>query len=209
MKTILCYGDSNTWGYNPLDGSRYAKEDRWSSVLKKELGEKFDVISEGLNGRTTVWDDPIEGEFKNGKKHIMACLHSHKPLDLVIVFLGANDLKYKFSLTAFDIAKGVETLVKIIKNSETSPIFKSPKILVIIPPIIGPLSENSKMFIGGVEKSKEFSKEFKDVLGNQCYLLDTTNIIKTSKIDGVHLTVESHKILGKIVANFIKNKLNY
>ena len=118
MKTILCYGDSNTWGYDPQKGGRYPKPIRWTSVLQETLGKNFDIIAEGLNGRTTVWDDPVEGEHRNGKKYLLPCLHTHKPIDLVILFLGSNDLKYRFSVTSEDIAKSVLSLVNIIKKAK-------------------------------------------------------------------------------------------
>lgn len=205
MKTVLCYGDSNTWGYNPADSSRYPKEVRWTTILQKELGENYDVIAEGLNGRTTVWSDPIEGEYKNGKTYLMPCLNTHKPIDLVIIMLGTNDLKYRFSLMPYDIGQGVESLVKIVKKSECGLDNNSPEILVIIPPNIGPLDESSRMFIGGIEKSMELSKEYNKILNGQCYLLDSSKIIKASELDGVHLSEESHNILGKVTGEFIKN----
>ena len=136
MKTILCYGDSNTWGYNPDGSGRYPKHIRWTTVLQKELGDSFDVISEGLNGRTTVWDDPVRalgGEHRNGKKYLLPCLNTHKPIDLVILFLGSNDLKPRYNVTSIEIAQGVEMLVNIIKKSDTGPNMTSPEILVIIP----------------------------------------------------------------------------
>jgi lysophospholipase L1-like esterase len=91
VRTILCYGDSNTWGYNPSTGGRYARDERWPGVLRTELGEGYLVIEEGLNGRTTVWDDPIEG-YKNGSTYLIPCLETHKPIDLVIILLGTNYL---------------------------------------------------------------------------------------------------------------------
>ena len=111
MKTILCYGDSNTWGYNPSMGGRYARDERWPGVLRKELGEGYLVIEEGLNGRTTVWDDPIEG-YKNGKTYLVPCLETHKPLDLVIILLGTNDLKMRFSVSALIQAAGRRSRVQ-------------------------------------------------------------------------------------------------
>ena len=104
MKEVLCYGDSNTWGYNPKTKQRYDRNTRWPCVLQRELGEEFLVIPEGQNGRTTVWDDPVEGQ-KNGMTYLLPCLESHKPLDLVIITLGTNDLKHRFSVTAYDIAR--------------------------------------------------------------------------------------------------------
>ena len=98
---VLCYGDSNTWGYIPVTGGRYAPTVRWTGVMAEQLGPQFSAIEEGQSGRTTVWDDPLEGD-KNGLRYLPACLESHMPLDLVILMLGTNDLKARFSLTALD-----------------------------------------------------------------------------------------------------------
>lgn len=206
MKTILCYGDSNTWGYNPSTRSRYEKEKRWPDILQEELGNEFEVIAEGLNGRTTVWDDPIEGEYKNGKSYLLPCLHSHKPIDIVIVYLGANDFKYRFSVTSFDVAKAVEALVKIIKGSGTgNEEGKSPEVIVVVPTAIGKLSEAKGAYMEAKEKSKDVSEQFKKVFGDSSfYLLDSNEIIKTSEVDGVHLSEESHYVLGKEISKKIK-----
>ncbi len=103
MKTILCYGNSNTWGAVLGTGERYAPFIRWTGVLAQELGAMYRVIEEGPNGRTTLWDDPIEG-YKNGKEYLIPCLESHRPIDLVVMMLGTNDLKIRFSVPAYDIA---------------------------------------------------------------------------------------------------------
>jgi lysophospholipase L1-like esterase len=99
MKTVICFGDSNTWGADPAGGPRYSMEQRWGSILRKELGSGYYIIEEGLCGRTTVWDDPIEG-YKSGKQYIIPCIDSHSPVDLVIILLGTNDLKKRFSLSS-------------------------------------------------------------------------------------------------------------
>ena len=136
MKTILCYGDSNTWGYNPSTGGRYPRDVRWPGVLRRELGDDYLVIEEGLNGRTTVWDDPIEG-YKNGKEYLVPCLETHKPLDLVIILLGTNDLKVRFSVSAYDIANGAGALVQIVQKSEIGPGGRAPQVLLLAPPPCG------------------------------------------------------------------------
>ena len=116
MRTILCFGDSNTWGANPGAGARHPRHQRWPNVLAQQLGAAYEVIAEGQPGRTTVWPDPIEG-VKCGKDYLIPCLQSHAPLDLVILLLGTNDLKHRFALTPTDIALGVQTLVEIIRTS--------------------------------------------------------------------------------------------
>jgi lysophospholipase L1-like esterase len=102
IKTVLCYGDSNTWGSDPETGERFAPEVRWPGVLRQALGEGYWVVEEGLNGRTTVRDDPIEGAHKNGRTYLPACLEFHKPIDLVLIMLGTNDLKARFAASASD-----------------------------------------------------------------------------------------------------------
>lgn len=59
MRHILCYGDSNTWGYTPGTGERHAPDVRWTGVLRRLLGEGWEVLEEGMNGRTTVFDNPM------------------------------------------------------------------------------------------------------------------------------------------------------
>jgi lysophospholipase L1-like esterase len=116
MTTILCYGDSNTWGYTPGTGKRYERHERWTGVLQQSLGNSAIVIEEGLNGRTTVLDDPTK-PFRNGKDYLIPCLDSHAPLDLVILMLGTNDLKHRFGMSALDIGRNVATLLDMIRQS--------------------------------------------------------------------------------------------
>ena len=111
-RTILCFGDSNTHGTRamrrPDDRRRFSKEDRWTGIMASCLGDDWTVVEEGLPGRTTVFDDPIEGQHKNGLRMLRGLLESHREIDLVIIMLGTNDLKFRFSVSATDIALGAE-----------------------------------------------------------------------------------------------------
>jgi lysophospholipase L1-like esterase len=207
MTTILCYGDSNTWGRDPISESRFGKDVRWPGVLQQELGEDYEVISEGLPGRATVWTDPIEGHM-SGKDYLIPCLNSHKPIDLVIILLGTNDLKHRFGVTAFDIAEGIGHLVKIVQQSESSPGGRSPQVLILIPPPLEKLSKFAEMFAGGVEKSKNLSQQYQRVAELlACPYLNTSEHIVSSDVDGVHLDASSHKTLGQVVAQKVKEIL--
>jgi lysophospholipase L1-like esterase len=185
MKTILCYGDSNTWGYSPSTQDRYSRDERWGGVLRNALGEGYLVIEEGLGGRTTVWDDPVEGIHKNGQTYLLPCLESHQPIDLVVILLGTNDLKRRFSAGAFDIAQGAGVLVRVVQKSETGPDGKAPKVLLLAPPPVADLAGTDfvEMFKGAEEKSKHFSREFRrmaEELG--CEFLDAAEVIVSSKL---------------------------
>lgn len=207
MKTILCYGDSNTWGWDPISESRFDKEMRWPGALQHKLGQDYEVISEGMPGRTTVWTDPIEGHM-SGKDYLIPCLNSHKPIDLVIILLGTNDLKHRFGVTAFDIAEGIGHLVKIVKQSETGPSGRSPQLLILIPPPLEKLSKFVEMFAGGVEKSKNFNQQYKRVAKLlSCPFLELSKHIRSSDVDGVHFDASAHNTLGYVVSQKVKKLL--
>jgi lysophospholipase L1-like esterase len=204
MKVILCYGDSNTWGYNPVSQGRYSIHERWTGVLADLLGADYRVIEEGLNGRTTVWDDPIE-EFRNGKDYLMPCLLSHKPIDLVVVMLGTNDMKKRFSASAQDIASSIGVLVEVIQQSGSGFENRAPKILLIAPPVIGRLSGYAEMFEDAVEKSKKFGEYYRQIaVLYGCEYLDASQVIRSGDLDGVHLEVDQHLKLGQAVSARVK-----
>lgn len=150
IKSVLIYGDSNTWGYDPNSSSsrqsnhRHPHPLRWTSITQALLGPGFHIIPEGLNNRTTVYSDTIstEGEYDcNGRATLSATLHSHKPLDVIALALGTNDLKEKFSATPRDIAIGVRILVKDVQNMAHLGHFNGvlhapPKVLVLGPPLV-------------------------------------------------------------------------
>ena len=207
MKTILCYGDSNTWGYDPASSDRFSRDVRWTRVLGRELGDGYEVIEAGLNGRTTVWDDPID-EYKNGKEQLIPCLTTHKPLDLVIIMLGTNDLKMRFSVSAFDIAKSAGVLVGMTQKSETGLDNGSPAVLLIAPAPVGKLTDFAEMFQGAEAKSRKFPGHYRLIAEEYgCDFLDAGEIIVSSDLDGIHFEASEHQKLGKAVAAVVKNIL--
>ena len=90
MKRIMCFGDSNTHGYNPAGPTRYEYDVRWTGRLAKALGEDYMVIEAGLNGMTAGFDDPDKPN-RNGQRAIGYFLHANKPLDFIVVMAGTND----------------------------------------------------------------------------------------------------------------------
>jgi lysophospholipase L1-like esterase len=204
MKRILCYGDSNTWGYDPLTQTRFDDQTRWTRVLAASLGAGYEIIEEGLNGRTTVWDDPIEGELasdKNGRTYLGPCLQTHAPLDGVILMLGTNDLKRRFGLPASDIALGVKALVGVIQRSRSGRGNGAPPVLLLAPPPLAPLTPEmalAAMFEGGEIKSREFAALYARVAQEMgCAFLDTSAVIRSSPLDGIHFEAAEHAKLGK------------
>jgi lysophospholipase L1-like esterase len=204
MKTVLCYGDSNTWGYEPASGDRFSEDVRWTGVLTRELGSEFRVIEEGLNARTTVREDPVE-EYKNGKDYLRPCLESHRPLDVVIVALGVNDLKARFFASASDVADGAGVLVAIAQRSGAGPDGSPPAVLLMAPPPVGRLTELAEMFAGAEEKSRGFARQYRRVAEKYgCELLDAGEQVRASDLDGIHLEVGEHRKLGEAVAARVK-----
>lgn len=206
MKTILCYGDSNTYGLKSDLMSRYARQERWTGILQKRLGESYYVIEEGLGGRTTVWDDPIE-EHKNGKKYLLPCLDSHKPLDLVVIMLGTNDLKTRFSVSAFDISVSIENIVKTVLNTDAGIHFAPPEILLVTPvPIYSVHNPDlDQMLAGAEEKSKLLAPYYEQIAKKyQIHYLDPTGKVEVNHTDGIHYTEKGHVQMAELMEEKIK-----
>lgn len=207
MKTILCYGDSNTWGYNPASGQRFSEENRWPGVLAGTLGTGYRVLAEGLNGRTTVWDDPIE-LHKNGASYLPPCLESHKPLDMVVIMLGTNDLKVRFGVPACDIAGGAGVLVDIARGSACGPGGTAPQVLLIAPPPVSSLSGFAEAFEGAEEKSARFAPLYEAVARSRGVgFLDAGSVVVSSTIDGIHLELDQQRALGEAIATVVARLL--
>jgi lysophospholipase L1-like esterase len=204
-KTVLCYGDSITWGYNPANQNRMAWDERWTGVLTNGLNDDYIVIEEGLKGRTTTWNDPIDGASKNGLNYLIPCLDSHKPIDLCILLLGLNDLKKRFSLPSIEIARGITVIIEVIKKSKTGIDGSAPKILLLTPPIINPVKDLSQEFRNSHNKSLKLPGYYAKIARDYgVEFLDISNIIKVSKLDGVHIDVGEQLKLGNLVLKKVK-----
>jgi len=203
-KSILCYGDSNTWGFAPGTALRHAPDVRWTGVLQHRLGEGYKVFEEGLSGRTTIWDDPMK-DFSSGKKYLPLFLHTHKPLDLVILMLGTNDLKHRFNLSAYDASCGMKELIRIIKESKTGIEGEAPQILVVVPPKFNFIDEAPPQeFEGALPKIEQLAGLYQSVAKEQRVLFfDTAEVVECSVIDGIHLDRGEHGKLGRELADFI------
>jgi lysophospholipase L1-like esterase len=205
MKNILCFGDSNTWGYVPGTGNRYPKQIRWTGLLQNLLGDSFFIIEEGLNGRTTVLDDPTR-IAKNGMTYLRPCLDSQAPIDLVVMMLGTNDCKHRFGLSAFDISEGVAMLVSIIMQSGSGINGKVPQILLISPPLIAAAPSKADLFSGAEEKSRQLAFHVQQVATNTAsHFLDAAKHCSVSPIDGIHLDEAGHLALAQAIAGKINS----
>ena len=199
---ILCYGDSNTWGYiSGSDHQRYGNNERWTKILADLLGNRFEVIEEGLNSRTLTSNDTRPGkEGKNGYEYLMPCLDTHDPIDLVILMLGTNELKAKYQKSANNVGEMLEEyFVKTILNRKSQLKDSCPKLLIVVPPIVNENQEYCKtnnMFLGASQKSKELNDIYKNIAKKyNCFFLSNQGL--ETGIDGVHLTKESHMKLAK------------
>ncbi len=206
--TILCFGDSNTWGYVPgKDCERYAPDVRWPGVLQAGLGDDYRVIEEGQNGRMTVWDDPMEWEVsKNGLKYLPVILESQKPVDLVIVMLGTNDLKSYMNHSATDIAQGAITVVDHILESSAGPEKQAPAVLLICPAAVSaghcPFGH---LFDGAPEVSREMPAAYAELAEDRgISFLDAGLYATCPEPDCIHLDDGGHAALGMAVTVKVK-----
>ena len=210
MKTLLCYGDSNTHGSLPsgipIVRRRLGPNERWPGIVRQRLGDAWFVVEEGLGGRTTVLDDPIAGVHKNGLRGLPIALETHKPIDLVVLMLGTNDLKVRFGMTAADIAQANATLVAIVRASvENGPGgAAAPNVLLVAPPKVVEVGQQVEIRAGAAAKSARFGELFADVAKTYGLpFLDAATVIEPSSIDGVHFEAPAHAKLGNAIADKI------
>jgi lysophospholipase L1-like esterase len=207
MKTILCFGDSNTWGYIPGSaGERMPYESRWPGVLQAALGSGCRVLEEGLSGRMSAWEDPMKAD-RNGKAQLPALLESHRPVDLLTLMLGTNDMKSYMHLGPEDCALAQNALIDVVEAAACGPGGSRPVILLIAPPLIvaspalvGPL------FDGGIAKSAGLAEAYRQVAAlRNCLFLDAGRIARPSARDGLHLDPEGHRKLAEAVAPLVRS----
>ena len=208
MLTVLCFGDSNTYGQIPGKGplDRYGRDERWPGVLRLALGPSWYVIEEGLSGRTTVRDDPVEGAHKNGRTYLRPCLQSHVPLDLVILMLGTNDLKIRFGMPPSEVAMGVAVLVHDIREQATRQDGSQPEIMIVSPPpMLADLKEWDSVFAQAPEKSRRLALEFERLADSlECHFFDAGSVACCDKDDGFHLGADAHRALGLALAQEVE-----
>ena len=215
MKTIVCYGDSNTWGFMPepelpeLPRSRFDFQTRWTGILQRALGDDYRVEEEGLNGRTTIFDDVL-GEHRNGFQYIDTCMLTKMPVDLVILMLGTNDTKEHIGASAFLIARGVEKLVERIQAGGYASGGVSPEILVMAPAHLGAGIANT--WLGDefgphcLEKDAQLASLYQKVAEkHRLHFLNAADVVEVSPEDCVHLSAAAHAKLGAQVADKVRH----
>ena len=208
MRTILCFGDSNTHGTIPmptLEGlGRFGHEGRWPSVMAGALGTGHEVINEGQPGRTTVLDDPMEGDHRSGLRVLPSLLESHQPLDLVILKLGTNDLKSCFHVSAADIAFFLDRLVRVVQGAEAGV-----RVLVVAPPPILEVGCLAGMFAGGAAKSQGLAVAIRAMTQRMGVgFFDAGSVIKVSPVDGIHYEAADQVALGQALGAVVRGMLD-
>lgn len=210
-KTIVCFGDSNTHGYDAKTGGRFDETKRFTGLLSKALGEGYYVIEEGLGGRTTVFEDPLT-EGLSSLNYIYPCLMSHEPIDLLIIMLGTNDTKERFNANARVIAKG---LARLTAKAMTTPAWNNnkPNILLIAP---APIKEEYYTYEFGVimgpdcsKKSYELADFYQKVAADMgCHFFDAGKVASVNSIDYMHLDENGHAALANALAELLPTLLS-
>ncbi len=211
QKTILCYGDSNTWGYVPTTDhaqlkSRYSRHERWTGILQTLLGNEYYVIEEGLNSRTTNVNYSVPPD-RNGKTYLAPCLYSHAPVDLVVLGLGGNDMKTYFNRSPENIKDGLAELIDIIKTSADGKDMQQPPEILITTVAIPfwfvekYVDENGISFLKGVmDKANALISLYAQLAKDKnCHFIDLSKEVLPSKIDGVHYDLVAHKRMAEML----------
>ncbi|EAR52921.1 Lipolytic enzyme, G-D-S-L [Oceanicola granulosus HTCC2516] len=205
MPTLLCFGDSNTHGSPPANGpgpyARYGHGVRWPSVCAGALGERWEVIEEGLPGRTAQFDDPGMGAHMNGWPALRIALESHGPLDVLAVMLGTNDVKTRFAPTPARVTAGIAGLLDIALSEAMQERHGGLRVLLVAPPKVVLAGLDAGEFHGAEEVSAALPDHYRALAeARGCAFLDANDVISVSPLDGIHFDETAHGALGKAVA---------
>ncbi|MEL6806467.1 MAG: SGNH/GDSL hydrolase family protein [Pseudomonadota bacterium] len=207
-RTVLCFGDSNTHGTLAMrhagDRRRLDRRQRWPSVMAETLGASWDVIAEGHPGRTSVFEDPIEGAHKSGLRALHALLESHRPLDLVLIMLGTNDLKARFGLSTNDIALGIQRLGQDILRSDSGPDHSAPQVILVAPVRATEAGCLAEIFAGAPDKSAALPQRLAQIATDNGFgFVDANDVATVDPVDGIHLSADSHAAIGAHIARAV------
>jgi lysophospholipase L1-like esterase len=203
MRTILCFGDSNTWGMDPETGDRFPRDVRWPGRLQAALGDGWHVVEEGLNGRTATLDSPV-AEGKNGLTYLLPCLDSHAPLDVVLIAVGTNDLAERYSLTATDVARAAARLADVVARSQAGVGGGPPLPILVCPPRVGDTTWGED-WARAPAKSALLPERFREVATEGGYeLIDLGDVTRFSDLDGIHLDAAGHAAVAKQVEHALR-----
>lgn len=200
MKKILCYGDSNTFGYNPKNGARFDENTRWTGILSNILCDKYEIIEEGANNRTGFVNNP-SGFLYSGSRHFPKIISKSQRFDIIILAIGTNDLQFHYNIGFNAIENGLESLILIAKEKTCN--------IILVPPLI--LDENvlkgvfrSQFDETSITKSKKVGRIYKKLARiYKCAIFDFNDYAKLSPLDGLHYAPNSHKIIAEQLAEFI------
>jgi len=210
MALVMTFGDSNTYGTPPIvDLNNHARFDaatRWPPLMARAAG--VDVIEAGLPGRTTMWDDPVMGAHMNGQAGLKMALESHGPLDVLVMMLGTNDVKARFTAWPQQVQGGMSSLLDIAQHRVMQQRHGGFQILIIAPPPVleqGPIRHE---FFGGAARSAQLGALYADLArARDVHFMDAGAHIAVSPVDGVHFDAPAHAVLAAAVARKIADIL--
>ncbi len=209
MKHILVYSDSISWGIIPMSRNRFDFHQRWPGILENnlnKLGKDIRIIEDCLNGRRTMYEDPIR-PGRNGLMGLSQRIEINSPLELVILMLGTNDFQANHEHTAQDAAKGMKALINEIRQTSLEPGMLMPEILVIAPPpILEPKGDIAIKFKDGNKKCIGLAKVYEQLcIEQKCSFFDAGKITTSSKVDGVHFDLDQHLVFGNAISEYVGN----
>jgi len=210
MKSILAFGDSLTWGFEAGTWKRHPFEVRWPNALAAGLGGRARVIEEGMNGRSTAYDDPTDAAELNGAKALPIMLKSHEPLDLVIIMLGTNDLKFAARCRAFDAALGMGRLIEIVQHYPFNDNYAPPQILIMSPPALVKTTDEwfAELWDHAIDESKKLGIHYAKLAKDRgVHYFDAGGVARADPTDGGHLDAVNTRAIGVALVPVVKEIL--
>ena len=209
IKTVLTFGDSNTYGSPPAPAKglnrRFGPDVRWPGVMAGALGPAWEVIEDGLPGRTTCLPDPNMGPHMDGQLGLRIALESNGPIDLLTIMLGTNDAQTHHARSTEQIVGGLAGLLAIARSEPYQTRHDGFDILLMAPPPILEQGTYRDTLMGAAAKSDGFAAQISALAAHWgISFFDAGAVIGSSPIDGLHFAAEDHMTLGAAMAERLR-----
>ena len=198
MYRVLCYGDSNTWGFNPVSGLRFSPKERWPGVLSEQLGSGFNICEDGRNGRTLC----------GCKEEFIESIDHNDPVDVVILFLGINDIVFDPEVRVDRMMDELDFIADHLdpNRPERSGMHSDLVLISAVPPAADQVSDGLYELEAG--KVEDYRRRLRSFASSRGFgFIDSAMIVSASGLDGLHLDESEHHKLGLFVADYLRSYL--
>lgn len=210
-RVVLCFGDSNTWGFVPrlepgaTRFTRYGAGERWPRLLEATLGAGVRVVEHGICGLVGALPSGAahfeDGASRAAIDHVRGLIAANWPIQEWVVMLGTNDLAYPELKEPPRIADGIVALIEAGLSSHAWLGGRAPEVTLVAPIPLGPAVTALGVAEEGIARSRGLAAAFAPRAAAKGWrFLDAAAAGELDTEDGVHWSPSHQQRFAALLA---------